>query len=70
MSSVSTKLVMEREVLWSIAPHIVGPMRSVLPHHRGLRPAWLLRLGLFLYDHLGGRKKLPPTRTGGCIRDR
>lgn len=53
----------EREVLWRIAPHIIRPLRFVLPHHRGLRPAWLLRLGLFLYDHLGGRKLLPPTRT-------
>jgi glycerol-3-phosphate dehydrogenase len=51
----------EREVLWGIAPHIVWPLRFVLPHHKGLRPAWLLRLGLFLYDHLGGRKLLPPT---------
>jgi glycerol-3-phosphate dehydrogenase len=55
--------LMEREVLWSIAPHIIRPLRFVLPHHAGLRPAWLLRLGLFLYDHLGGRKLLPPTRT-------
>ncbi len=55
--------LMEREVLWGIAPHIVWPLRFVLPHHRGLRPAWLLRLGLFLYDHLGGRKRLPATRT-------
>ena len=54
---------MEREVLWRIAPHIIWPLRFVLPHHAGLRPAWLLRLGLFLYDHLGGRKLLPPTRT-------
>jgi glycerol-3-phosphate dehydrogenase len=52
----------EREVLWAIAPHIVWPLRFVLPHHSGLRPAWLLRLGLFLYDHLGGRRLLPPTR--------
>jgi len=53
----------EREVLWRIAPHIVHPLRFVLPHHKGLRPRWLLRLGLFLYDHLGGRRWLPPTRT-------
>ncbi|MCJ2025528.1 glycerol-3-phosphate dehydrogenase [Methylobacterium sp. J-067] len=51
----------EREVLWGIAPHIVRPLRFVLPLHKGLRPAWLLRLGLFLYDHLGGRKRLPGT---------
>jgi len=55
--------LMEREVLWQIAPHIIRPLRFVLPHHRGLRPAWLLRLGLFLYDHLGGRKLLPPARS-------
>ncbi len=52
----------EREILWRIAPHIVWPVRFVLPLHKGLRPAWLLRLGLFLYDHLGGRRLLPPTR--------
>ena len=55
--------LMEREVLWRAAPHIIWPMRFVLPHHEGLRPAWLLRLGLFLYDHIGGRKLLPPTKT-------
>lgn len=55
--------LMEREVLWSMAPHIIWPLRFVLPHHKGLRPAWLLRLGLFLYDHLGGRKLLPATKT-------
>ena len=55
--------LMEREVLWRMAPHIIWPLRFVLPHHKGLRPAWLLRLGLFLYDHLGGRKLLPATRT-------
>ena len=53
----------EREILWRAAPHLIAPMRFVLPHHRGLRPAWLLRLGLFLYDHLGGRQVLPPTRS-------
>src|SRR5690606_28828678 len=51
------------------APHIVRPMRFVLPHHEGLRPAWLLRLGLFLYDHIGGRKLLPATRTLDLRRD-
>lgn len=55
--------LIEREVLWRNAPHIVRPMRFVLPHHRGLRPAGLLRLGLFLYDHIGGRQLLPATRT-------
>ena len=53
----------ERERLLKIAPHIAWPMRFVLPHHPGLRPRWLLRLGLFLYDHIGGRTALPPTRS-------
>jgi glycerol-3-phosphate dehydrogenase len=53
----------ERERLWHSAPHIIRPMRFVLPHHEGLRPAWLLRLGLLLYDTIGGRKALPGTRT-------
>ncbi len=54
--------LMEREVLWAAAPHIIWPLRIVLPHHKGLRPAWFLRLGLFVYDTLGGRKLLPATR--------
>jgi glycerol-3-phosphate dehydrogenase len=53
----------EREVLLRAAPHIVWPLRFVLPHHAGLRPWPLVRLGLFLYDHLGGRRILPPTRS-------
>lgn len=53
----------ERELLWANAPHIIRPLRFVLPHQKGLRPRWMLRLGLFLYDHLGGRKLLPGTRT-------
>jgi glycerol-3-phosphate dehydrogenase len=44
-------------------------LRFVLPHHAGLRPAWLLRLGLFLYDHIGGRHLLPPTRSVDLTRD-
>ena len=55
--------LIEREVLWQSAPHIIWPLRFILPYHKGLRPAWLLRLGLFLYDHLGGRKLLPATKT-------
>jgi glycerol-3-phosphate dehydrogenase len=54
--------LIEREVLLRAAPHIVWPMRFVLPHSREQRPAWLIRLGLFLYDHLGGRERLPGTR--------
>jgi glycerol-3-phosphate dehydrogenase len=55
--------LIEREVLLQSAPHIIWPLRFVLPHHDGLRPGWIIRLGLFLYDHLGGRKILPPTRS-------
>jgi glycerol-3-phosphate dehydrogenase len=61
--------LIEREILWGIAPHIIRPLRFVLPHHAGLRPAWLLRLGLFMYDHIGGRHLLPPTRTVDLSRD-
>ncbi len=53
----------EREVLLRIAPHIIWPLHFVLPHHKGLRPRWLLRLGLLIYDNLGARKLLPPART-------
>ncbi len=53
----------EREVLWRVAPHIVWPLRFLLPFHKKLRPAWLLRLGLLIYDNIGGRRALPPTRT-------
>lgn len=52
----------EREVLLAKAPHIVKPMRFVLPHRPHLRPAWMIRAGLFLYDHLGKRKKLAGSR--------
>ena len=61
--------LMEREVLWRMAPHIIWPLRFVLPYHKGLRPAWLLRLGLFLYDHLGGRELLPATSTLDLAHD-
>ena len=49
----------EREVLLRAAPHIITPLQFVLPHEPHLRPAWMIRAGLFLYDHLGGRKSLP-----------
>jgi glycerol-3-phosphate dehydrogenase len=52
----------EREVLLASAPHIIHPLRFVLPHHAGLRPGWILRAGLFLYDHLGSRQSLPGSR--------
>ena len=62
--------LMEREVLWAIAPHITWPLRFVLPYQKGLRPTWMLRLGLLLYDKLGGRKRLPATRMMTCGRIR
>ncbi|WP_312181864.1 glycerol-3-phosphate dehydrogenase [Pantoea sp. CTOTU46764] len=61
--------LIEREVLLNAAPHIIWPMRFVLPHSPTDRPAWLVRLGLFLYDHLGGRQKLPGTRSLDLRRD-
>lgn len=64
------KALKEREVLLRAAPHIIWPMRFVLPVHRDMRPAWLVRLGLFIYDHLGGRKLLPATKTLRRGRDK
>jgi glycerol-3-phosphate dehydrogenase len=52
----------ERERMLSIAPHIVRPLQFILPHEPHLRPAWMIRIGLFLYDHLGGRTILPKSR--------
>lgn len=54
--------LIERERLLQIAPHIIRPMQFILPHVEGLRPRWQIRAGLFLYDHLGGRRKLPASR--------
>ena len=61
--------LIERERLWRMAPHIIWPLEFVLPQSNSPRPAWLVRLGLFLYDHLGGRKRLPATRTVALDRD-
>ena len=61
--------LVERERLWAIAPHIIWPLRFVLPHVPGIRPRWLVRLGLFLYDHIGGRKRLPAARSLDLTRD-
>lgn len=49
----------EREVMLRIAPHLVHPLSFVMPHNDRLRPAWMLRIGLFLYDHMGGKHTLP-----------
>jgi glycerol-3-phosphate dehydrogenase len=72
------KALAEREVLLRAAPHIIWPLRFVLPHQPHLRPAWMIRVGLFLYDHLQrGRRSLPGSRrirfakhvVGGPMRD-
>ncbi len=52
----------EREVLLKMAPHIAFPMRFRLPHRPHLRPAWMIRIGLFMYDHLGKRTSLPASK--------
>ncbi|HEY9239140.1 MAG TPA: FAD-dependent oxidoreductase, partial [Burkholderiaceae bacterium] len=60
------KALAEREVLLRSAPHIIRPLRLVMPHDPGahaLRPAWMIRLGLFLYDHLARREVLPGSAT-------
>ena len=59
----------EREVMLRMAPHLIRPMRFVLPVEPGMRPAWQLRLGLFVYDHLGGRTTLPGTRSVDLAAD-
>jgi glycerol-3-phosphate dehydrogenase len=61
--------LVEREVMWRMAPHIIRPMRFVLLPEPGMRPVWMLRLGLFIYDHLGGRSLLPSTRTIDLAND-
>jgi len=54
-----SKALTEREVLMRSAPHIIRPLRFILPHAKGQRPAWIIRIGLFLYDHLSKRELLP-----------
>ncbi len=56
------KALIEREILLRAAPHIIRPLRIVMPHDKGQRPAWLLRIGMFLYDHLARRDLLPGSR--------
>jgi glycerol-3-phosphate dehydrogenase len=53
----------EREVLLKIAPHIIHPLEFILPHDQHMRPAWMVRIGLFMYDHIGGKISLPGSRT-------
>ena len=61
--------LIERERLWAMAPHIIWPLHFVLPQAGSPRPAWMVRLGLWLYDHLGGRRLLPPTRKVRLAQD-
>jgi glycerol-3-phosphate dehydrogenase len=56
------KSLQEREVLLRAAPHIIAPLRFVMPHAADQRPAWMIRAGLFLYDHLAKREFLPPSQ--------
>ena len=53
------KALIEREILLRSAPHIIRPLRFVMPHDKGQRPAWMIRAGMFLYDHLAKRELLP-----------
>src|ERR1700733_7257377 len=57
------KALLEREVLLFRAPHLVNPLEFILPHEAHLRPAWMIRIGLFLYDHLAKRKTLPGSQS-------
>ncbi len=59
----------ERERLLAIAPHLIRPLRFVLPYVPGLRPRWEIRLGLFVYDHVGGRRRLPASSSIDLARD-
>jgi glycerol-3-phosphate dehydrogenase len=60
--SLVRKALQERETLLHAAPHIIWPLRFVMPHMPNLRPAWMIRAALFLYDHLARRELLPPSR--------
>ncbi|MEO8311271.1 MAG: glycerol-3-phosphate dehydrogenase [Caldimonas sp.] len=61
--SLVAKALAEREVLLKSAPHIMWPLRFVMPHHPSMRPVWMIRIGLFLYDHLARREVLPGSHT-------
>ncbi|MFZ6820642.1 glycerol-3-phosphate dehydrogenase [Undibacterium sp. Ji22W] len=74
--SLVRKALLEREDLLRLAPHLISPLRFVMPLSPGLRPAWLLRLGLFVYDHLAPRQLLAGTEnvqfsqhfSGKCLK--
>lgn len=59
----------EREVLLANAPHIMWPMRFALPHQPHLRPQWMIRIGMFLYDHLAKRVSLPSSQKVATTTD-
>ncbi len=61
--------LIEREVVLEVAPQLTWPLRLILPHSPEQRPRWLIRLGLFIYDHLGGRKRIPSTKALDLGRD-
>jgi len=61
--SLVAKALAEREVLLKSAPHIIRPLRFVMPHDPSMRPVWMIRIGLFLYDHLARREVLPGSHT-------
>jgi len=61
--SLVRKALAEREVLLKSAPHIMWPLRFVMPHDASMRPVWMIRAGLFLYDHLARREVLAGSRT-------
>ena len=61
--SLVRKALAERELLLRAAPHIIWPLRFVMPHNPSMRPVWMIRAGLFLYDHLAHRELLPASRT-------
>lgn len=63
------KALREREILMRKAPHLIQPLEFILPHEKHLRPAWLIRLGLFLYDHLAARKLIPGSRVINLTQD-
>ena len=61
--SMVRKSLAEREVLLKSAPHIMWPLQFVMPHDPSMRPVWMIRAGLFLYDHLAKREVLPASST-------
>lgn len=63
------KALREREVLLFRAPFLIKPLEFILPHENHLRPAWMIKLGLFLYDHLSKRKYIPKSKTVNLSSD-